>query len=787
MTSFQTLAAGRDALLPKTALSALIQGDAYAAHAAADRWVRVARPNVDNLLMRAQAAHRLGFPDYARDDIAEALYIGPPNAALYLRLMLWGDPRERAEAARVIVQWGSGEAIVAARTLAALGAGGAGVVRVADGRATGRLGWRPERTAEAQFSGTGRRSVALAPDPAHPWASIFGAATDFRFDLGGEPFLRVALAVDGEDVATARLSPTPGAFADDPTFAGARLTVVVPVYDDLEATRACLETVFGEIAATPDCRLLVVDDDAPNPALKRYLAEAAAGPRSALLVNPGNLGFVGAVNRAFRCIRDGDILLLNADTLLPEGALRRFLDVAKAHPDVGLINPLSNHGEFVNWPTRIRENVHDPATWRAIDAAAARAGPESIVDIPSATGFCSYISRACLDAVGGLSDEFVDGYLEDADYALRAREAGFRNVCALSIYVPHLGSRSFTTARKAVLVRRNRPALDRRFPDYEAESRAFLAADPLAPGRARLERALAGAAPIRRFVLGPARFEPAMRRRAERLASEGIGAVLGFVDPEANGLRLRLKAADFSAPQNVNVLCDTGAARAAEVEAWPHDRVEWIVAPGAPEVPRDAAGARCLACDALVAGPAPSLAGFGRVVAADALAAAWRAAEVAAPGEEPFPARGKTLAILLPYETAESQALIAALACRLWDEKRGAVLFGSTMIDERLIANGLFATGPFADSDMQRLLDTYQIGKYFMPVRDGGFWAVERFAEIMPAPVAFFDWSGVGFRRHAQDLPLDAGRPDSAILDDLLRWAFEAGAPREPRRPEQAT
>ena len=770
---FDALTAGRDALLPDTALRALTQGDAFAAYAAADRWIRLAGPNADNLLIRAEAAHRLGFAAHARDDVAEALARGPAGSALYRRLAAWGDDRQKAEAARASIGGSSHEASAAARTLAALGASGAGFVRVVDGRAIGRLAWRVGAKAALQLRGEGAESVTLAPDPEHAWAPIFGAAADFELDLGERPPLSVALTVQDVEIAVARVPGTLRRFDPADALADAALTVVIPVYDDFEATRACLETAFAEMRATPGCETLVVDDDAPDPRLKRYLLENVTGPGARLLVDPVNLGYVGAVNRALRHIRGGDVLLLNADTLLPEGALRRFLACARAHPDAGIVNPLSNHGEFVSYPGRFRENAHDPERWRAIDRAAAAAGAGEIVDLPSGTGFCAYVTRACLDAVGELSGDFGDGYLEDADYGLRARAAGFRNVCAPSIYVPHLGSRSFAPARKQALVSRNRHALARRFPDYAAECRAFVAADPLAAARARVESALAGEARRRRLILGPSRFEPAMRARAERVAQEGIGAVLGFVDAEASGLRVRLRAADGSAPQNVDVLCETGEALAAVANAWPHDRIEWIVAPGAQALPCGAGGAPSLACDALVAGPAASLEHFDRVLGADALAAAWcGAAPPDAPRAASRPERGEALAIVLPFETAETLALLMDLARRLRDEGRTAVLFGSTRIDERLIANGLFATGPIAAPEIARVLDVYRIGRYFLPLRDGGFWAVEMFARVGPAPIAFFDWSGTGFRLHAQDLPLDPARPRAAVLEDLFDWAF---------------
>src|SRR5262249_28902097 len=109
--------------------------------------------------------------------------------------------------------------------------------------------------------------------------------------------------------------------------------------------------------------------------------------------------------------------------------------------------------------------------------------------VPSGIGFCLYITRACLNAVGSLSERFERGYLEDVDFCLRARAKAFRNVCAASVYVGHHGSKSFGREKRRLVVR-NLGVLDQRFPLYRTECRAFEAADPLRFARAALDRVL---------------------------------------------------------------------------------------------------------------------------------------------------------------------------------------------------------------------------------------------------------------------------------------------------------
>ena len=88
------------------------------------------------------------------------------------------------------------------------------------------------------------------------------------------------------------------------------------------------------------------------------------------------------------------------------------------------------------------------------------------MDVPVAVGFCMYMRRDCLDAVGLLREDlWAQGYGEENDWCLRARHRGWRHVAAPGCFVAHEGGASFGTARQHLLAR-NGALLERLHPGY---------------------------------------------------------------------------------------------------------------------------------------------------------------------------------------------------------------------------------------------------------------------------------------------------------------------------------
>ena len=255
--------------------------------------------------------------------------------------------------------------------------------------------------------------------------------------------------------------------------------VVVPVYNALHDLRRCVESVLAHTGRP--YALVLIDDASPDPGVRGYFGELALRslPQLTLLHNDVNLGFTGTANRGMT--RSGaDVVLLNSDTIVTAGWLDALLRCAASDARIGTITPFSNNAEIASFPNLCTNHRwpegEDPEPVRAALAAAA---VPSYPDIPTGVGFCFFVRRDLLDAIGGFDPAFGAGYGEENDFCLRAHAAGFRNVLCDDAFVLHTGGRSFQGAKEALGVR-NTGVLLERHPHYLSLVHDYIERDPLA-------------------------------------------------------------------------------------------------------------------------------------------------------------------------------------------------------------------------------------------------------------------------------------------------------------------
>ena len=281
----------------------------------------------------------------------------------------------------------------------------------------------------------------------------------------------------------------PSAAVPLPCPADVQVDVVIPVYRGLAETRRCIESVLAD-RDRPTGRVIVVDDHSPEADLSAWLDDLAAAERITLLRNRRNLGFVGSVNRGIEAAGRNDVALLNNDTEVPVGWLRRLAAQAYAGPRIASVSPFSNNATICGYPCDEGGPLPLGLDLGTIDAACRTVNAGRSVALPTTVGFCMYIRREALDAVGVFDAEaFGRGYGEENDFCMRVSQRGWSHRLACDTFVFHEGAVSF----RGVKDKREAAALDtlaQRYPDYARIIDRHVKNDAVAPFRFAVTAAL---------------------------------------------------------------------------------------------------------------------------------------------------------------------------------------------------------------------------------------------------------------------------------------------------------
>ncbi|MEO0426577.1 MAG: glycosyltransferase [Pseudomonadota bacterium] len=231
--------------------------------------------------------------------------------------------------------------------------------------------------------------------------------------------------------------------------------VIVCVHNSPEYVGPCLDSVLETLGLSD--RLIIVDDG--SAAETQEICEAArekAAERVVLLRREQGSGFCKAANAGMRLATAETLVLLNSDTLVLGDWLDRIDACLGAHPQIGLVGPLSNAGGWQSIPelpgpeqpdAPIRP---DPEVLRAVYRHCTEYGTRfeyPIVD--QINGFCIALRRAVLETVGGFDEaSFPMGYGEENDLTFRAMDAGFLCAVAIDCFVYHAKTKSYSNAQR---------------------------------------------------------------------------------------------------------------------------------------------------------------------------------------------------------------------------------------------------------------------------------------------------------------------------------------------------
>ena len=345
--------------------------------------------------------------------------------------------------------------------------------------------------------------------------------------------------------------------------------IVLPVYRGREDTLGCIHSVLLAHNETR-AHLLVINDCSPDEQLTKDLEQLASSDHFDLIYHADNRGFVSTVNEGMLAV-SSDVVLLNADTLVCDHWLDHLSAAAQRSRHIGSVSPLSNNATILSYPHINCANPLPPdcSLKQLCQLLENRFDGDTLIEIPTSVAFCMYMPRHVIENVG-IFDEgaFGLGYGEECDWAMRARQKGYRHYVATRSFVYHTGEVSF--ADRAI--RRQADAgeiLRRRHPNYWPLVEQHIAANPLSHVRRFLDcRRLVSASKDAQVVLHVLHSlgggtQTYVRHISDLLKQQGVLSI--FIQPDGTG-RMRLSSNFLSEAPNLVF-----------AEHWDNDKVKQLI------------------------------------------------------------------------------------------------------------------------------------------------------------------------------------------------------------------
>jgi N-acetylglucosaminyl-diphospho-decaprenol L-rhamnosyltransferase len=249
----------------------------------------------------------------------------------------------------------------------------------------------------------------------------------------------------------------------------ARIAVIAVTWNSSAVISGLLTSVRESVFAG-EARMVVVDNNSSDDTIAIVKAEA---PEATIVQVGRNAGYAAGANAGIAAAADCDgFLLLNPDLRLDADSIQRLVD-EQAASGAGIVVPrLVDAAGRLRWSLRREPTVL--RAWGEALLGGARAGKFAALgeverrepaysirtDVAWATGAAMLITRECARSVGAW-DESYFLYSEETDFALRARDAGFRIRYTPDARVVHFEGESHESSALYSLLTVNRVKLYR--------------------------------------------------------------------------------------------------------------------------------------------------------------------------------------------------------------------------------------------------------------------------------------------------------------------------------------
>lgn len=228
-----------------------------------------------------------------------------------------------------------------------------------------------------------------------------------------------------------------------PAASNPTVSIIIPIYNQLELTLACLESLVRH--AGPESFEVIIIDDQSAPEVSRTLGLVG---NLRLYRNDNNRGFILNCNRGAEEAQGAYVLFLNNDTVVTAGWLAAMLAVFTLRPGAGAVGAklVYPDGTLQEAGGIIWEDGSGHNFGRGDDPG--RPEYNYLREADYCSGAALLVPRSVFLKVGGFDTRYCPAYYEDADLAFSIRAAGLKVYFQpLAVVIHYEGASSGTDTR----------------------------------------------------------------------------------------------------------------------------------------------------------------------------------------------------------------------------------------------------------------------------------------------------------------------------------------------------
>jgi GT2 family glycosyltransferase len=259
------------------------------------------------------------------------------------------------------------------------------------------------------------------------------------------------------------------------------IDIIIPIFNGYEYLTVLIPAIINH--TTLPYRVILFDDASTDQRVVTYLREIQENHSQFLYIRAEkNLGFVGAVNHAYKSVKS-HFVLLNQDTEVPPQWLERLMYPIVTNPStIASTTPFTNAGTICSFPNFLQDNpIFNNLKVIELDQFFQQVKiTDNYVEIPTGVGFCMGMNKTVVEQVGLFNEQlFGRGYGEENDWCMRAKKAGYKNIIVPNLFVYHKHGGVFSSPEKEQLKRDNFAKQVRLHPEYPGLVEDFIKRDPL--------------------------------------------------------------------------------------------------------------------------------------------------------------------------------------------------------------------------------------------------------------------------------------------------------------------